>query len=45
MTLNFLNQENEEIKKIDWRTDSYKVQEKYMTAELPSVVLVSGLYS
>ena len=39
MTIIFLNQENEEITKLDWRIDSYKIEGKYMAAELPSVVL------
>ena len=40
MTINFINQENEEITKIVRRTDSYKIQGKYMAVELPSVVLL-----
>ena len=27
MTISFINQENEEITKIDWRIDSYKFKE------------------
>ena len=43
MTISFINQENEEITKIDWRINSYKILEKYMAAELLSVVLLLRL--
>ena len=43
MTITFINQENEETTKIDWRIDSHKLQKKYWTAELPSVVLLLRL--
>ena len=43
MPINFINQENEEITKIVWRIDSYKIQGKYMAVELPSVVLLLRL--
>ena len=40
MNISFINQENEETTNIDWRIDSYKIQGKYMAAELPSAVLL-----
>ena len=43
MNLSFINLENEEITKIDWRIDYYKNQGKYMAAELSSVVLLLRL--
>ena len=43
MTISFLNKENKEITKIDWRIDSYKIQGKYMAAEFRFVVLLSRL--
>ena len=39
MTISFLNQEKEEITKIDWRIDSYNILGKYMTVKLLYVVL------
>ena len=33
MTISFINQENEEIKKIDWIIDSYKILKKYKADE------------
>ena len=42
MTISFINQENEEIKKTDWRTDSCKIYGKFMAAKFPSVVLLLG---
>ena len=41
--ISFINQENEEKTKIDWRIDSYKIQGKLMAAEFPSVVLLLRL--
>ena len=43
MTISFINQEKEEIKKIDRRIDSYNISGKYMAAEFPSVVLLLRL--
>ena len=40
MTICFIKQENQEITKIDWRIDSYKIQGKYMAAEFLSVVFL-----
>ena len=34
-----INQENEKITKIYWKIGSYKILEKLMAAEIPSVVL------
>ena len=42
-TISFINQENEEITKIDWRSDSHKIQGKYLAAELPSTGLLLRL--
>ena len=39
----FINQENEEITKINWRIDSYKIQGKLMAAEFNSVILLLRL--
>ena len=40
MTVTFINQENKEIAKADWRIDSYKIWGKLMAAEFPSVILI-----
>ena len=40
MTIDFVNHENEETTKINRKIDSYKIQEKFMSAEFPSVVLL-----
>ena len=40
MTISFINQEKQEITKIDWKIDSYEISRKYMAAEFPSVVLL-----
>ena len=38
MTISFINQENEEIKKTDWRIYSCKIKGKHMAAKFFSVV-------
>ena len=43
MTISFINQDNEEITKIDWRIDSYKIYGKDLAVELPSAVLLLRL--
>ena len=43
MTISFINQENEEITKIDWRIDSYKIYGKDLAVELLSAVLLLRL--
>ena len=43
MTISFINQEKEEIKKIDRRIDSYNISGKYMADKFPSVVLLLRL--
>ena len=36
--LSVIKQENEEITKIDWWIDSYKIYRKYIAAEFPPIV-------
>ena len=43
MTVNFINQENKEIIKNDWRIDSYKIYGKLMANECPSIGLLLKL--
>ena len=43
MTISFINQENREITKIDWRIDLYETQGKLMTAEFRSAAFLLRL--
>ena len=40
MNISSINQENEEITKTDCKIESFKIEGKYMAAELSSVVLL-----